>query len=88
MYLSTDAEGYARCCDALARFDVRDDLSRITAPTLCVAGADDPTSPPEHLARIADAVAGARCNVIEHARHLASAERPDELNLLLTEFLS
>jgi 3-oxoadipate enol-lactonase len=88
MYLATDAEGYARCCDALARFDVRDELHRITTPTLCVAGADDPTSPPDHLAQIADAVAGAHCTVIEGARHLASAERPDELNLFLTEFLS
>jgi 3-oxoadipate enol-lactonase len=88
MYLSTDAEGYGRCCDALARFDVRDELDRIAAPTLCVAGGDDPTSPPGHLAQIAGAIAGARCIVIEGARHLASAERPDELNVLLTEFLS
>jgi len=88
MFLSTDAEGYARCCDALACWDVRDELNRISAPTLCVAGADDPTSPPQHLAQIADGVAGARCSVIEHARHLANVERPDELNLLLREFLS
>jgi pimeloyl-ACP methyl ester carboxylesterase len=87
MYLTTDPKGYARCCDALARFDVRDELDRIAAPTLCVAGADDPTSPPDHLAQIAGAIAGAQCSVIERARHLASAERPNELNLLLTEFL-
>jgi 3-oxoadipate enol-lactonase len=87
MFLSTDAEGYARCCDALARWDARDELTRIAAPTLCIAGADDPTSPPEHLAQIAAAVAGARCTVIEHARHLANVERPGELNLLLREFL-
>jgi 3-oxoadipate enol-lactonase len=87
MFLSTDAEGYARCCDALARWDVRDELGRIAAPVLCVAGADDPTSPPEHLAQIAEAVAGARCSVIERARHLAGVERPDQLNLLLAEFL-
>jgi 3-oxoadipate enol-lactonase len=88
LFLSTDAEGYARCCEALASWDLRDELARIAAPTLCVAGADDPTSPPEHLAQIADAVAGARCSVIDHARHLANVERPSELNLLLTEFLS
>jgi 3-oxoadipate enol-lactonase len=87
MFLSIDAEGYARCCDALARWDARAELTRIAAPTLCIAGADDPTSPPEHLAQIAAAIAGARCAVIDNARHLANVERPDQLNLLLREFL-
>ena len=46
MFLSVDPEGYARCCDALARWDVRDELAGITAPTLVIAGSDDPSTPP------------------------------------------
>ena len=88
MFLSTDREGYARCCDALARFDVRDDLRRIAAPTLALAAADDPSTPPEHLELIASRVPGARLEVIPGARHLVSAERPDEVNSLLVEHLS
>lgn len=88
MFLSTDDEGYARCCDALAGWDLRDGLAGIASPTLCIAGADDPTSPPEHLAQIADAVAGARLSVVDRARHLANVERPDALNPLLREFLA
>ena len=32
MFLSVDPEGYARCCEALARWDVRDELAGVTAP--------------------------------------------------------
>ena len=38
--------------------DLRDDLPPITAPTLAIAGADDPATPPPHLEEIADGVPG------------------------------
>ena len=87
MFLSTDPEGYARCCEALARTDVGGDVGRIGAPTLCIAGAGDPTSSPDEMRALAGAIPGARCEVVDGARHLASAERPDEVNRLLREFL-
>ena len=87
MFLSTDRESYARCCDALASWDARDELARIDTPTLCVAGADDPSTPPEHLESIARAIPRARLETIARARHLANVERADEFNRLLTEFL-
>ncbi len=88
MFLATDPEGYARCCDALRRFDVRDDLSRIGVPTLAVAASDDPSTPPERLELIAERVPGARLETIEGARHLVTAERPDDVNRLLLSHLS
>jgi 3-oxoadipate enol-lactonase len=87
MILSVDPEGYARCCEALARFDVREELPRIEAPTLVVAGEHDPTAPPEIGALIASLVPGARFELIEGAAHLANVERPDEFNRLLEGFL-
>ncbi|TCC63215.1 hypothetical protein E0H73_12170 [Kribbella pittospori] len=50
---STPAEGYASCCEAIATMDLRPDLPVITAPTLAIAGADDPATPPYHLEQIA-----------------------------------
>jgi 3-oxoadipate enol-lactonase len=83
MFLSVDREGYARCCEALAGWDGGDDLRRIEAPTLVVAGEHDPTSPPEQGRAIAAAVTGARVEVIDGAAHLANVERPDAFNRLL-----
>ncbi|MFC8270965.1 3-oxoadipate enol-lactonase [Streptomyces sp. NPDC057271] len=72
-----DPAAYAACCDALAAFDLRDRLSSITAPTLLVAGREDPATPPAHLREIADAVPGATLTEIPGASHLAPAERPE-----------
>jgi 3-oxoadipate enol-lactonase len=87
MFLSVDPEGYARCCDALARWDARDELARVEAPTLVISGADDPSAPPEYGALIAEQIPGARYEVIPGARHLASVEHADEVNRLLLEHL-
>jgi len=79
MIASTPPEGYAGCCAAIEVMDQEDDLHRITAPTLVIAGADDPATPPDHGARIAARIPGARMAVIPHAMHLANIERPAQV---------
>ena len=87
MLLSIDPEGYARCCDALARWDVRGALSPVRAPTLVIAGADDPSTPPGTVEAIAAEIPEARFEVIEGAAHIASVERADVFNRLIEEHL-
>jgi 3-oxoadipate enol-lactonase len=87
MFLATDRESYARCCDALSRWDVREELGAIETPTLVIAGEHDPSTPPEHGELIASRIPGARFAVIAEAAHLANVERPDEFNQLLEEHL-
>jgi 3-oxoadipate enol-lactonase len=87
MFLSVDREGYARCCEALAGWDASGDLARIRAPTLVLAGAEDPTSPPRDAEEVAARVAGARVAVIDGAAHLASVQRAAEFNRLTKEHL-
>ncbi|WP_339132639.1 3-oxoadipate enol-lactonase [Streptomyces sp. f51] len=72
-----DPGAYAACCDALAAFDIRDRLASITAPTLLIAGREDPATPPAHLREIADAVPGAALVEIPGASHLAPAQCPE-----------
>ncbi|WP_128978790.1 3-oxoadipate enol-lactonase [Streptomyces roseicoloratus] len=74
---AADPGAYAACCDALAAFDLRDRLAGITAPTLLVAGREDPATPPVHLREIADAVPGAALTELPGASHLAPAEQPE-----------
>jgi len=80
MVASTPAEGYASCCEVIATMDLLPDLPAITAPTLAIAGADDPATPPWQLERIADSVAHGKLLVVPGAAHLAAAERPDVIN--------
>jgi 3-oxoadipate enol-lactonase len=76
--LDTPPDGYAGCCEAIGSHDLRRQLGSIRAPTLVLAGADDPATPPEHGRLIADAVDGARFVLLDGARHLAVVERPEE----------
>jgi 3-oxoadipate enol-lactonase/4-carboxymuconolactone decarboxylase len=76
MQAGVDPESYAQCCEALAAVDLRADLGRVAAPTLVIAGADDPAAPPETLRAIADAIPGARLQVLASAAHIATVEQP------------
>ena len=87
MIASIPAQGYAGCCEAIAAVDLRAGLERITAPTLVIAGAHDPATPAEHGAAIADAVVGARLELLDPAAHLASVERATEVSGLIAGHL-
>lgn len=74
--VATPAEGYAGCCEALARWDFRERLSEIAAPTLVVAGAEDESTTAADTGLLARRIPGARTTVLEGAAHLANLERP------------
>lgn len=86
--MATPAAGYAACCAAIQTMDLRPLLSAITAPTLLLAGEDDPATPPEHAHRIAAGIPGAQVVTVPGAAHLANVEQPDAVNRLLLDFLA
>jgi 3-oxoadipate enol-lactonase len=87
MLIATPAEGYAGCCEAIAAMDLREDLGRITTPTLVISGADDSATPVPLQALIARTVARARHQVVAPAAHLAAVEQPQRINELIGEHL-
>ena len=87
MVASTPAEGYAGCCEAIAKLDLRKHLAAITAPTLAIAGADDPATPPAKLQEIVASVPGARLLTVARAAHLANVEQPELITEALIEHL-
>ncbi|MDN5800549.1 MAG: 3-oxoadipate enol-lactonase [Corynebacterium casei] len=80
MIATTPAGGYASCSEALADWDFADQLSSITVPTLVLAGADDPATPPEVLKEIGDKVSGESTYVeISPGAHVPTIEAPKEV---------
>jgi 3-oxoadipate enol-lactonase len=75
MLLACPPEGYARCCEALADADLTNDLPRIVAPTLVIAGAHDPTVPPGDAKQLPGWLV-----VLDDAAHLANADDPEGFN--------
>jgi 3-oxoadipate enol-lactonase len=80
-------EGYAGCCEAIAAMDLRPPLPAITAPTLVIAGSEDPATPPWHGAVIARAIPGARLRVVRGSAHLANVSAAGEVTAALTGHL-
>jgi pimeloyl-ACP methyl ester carboxylesterase len=87
IFLTTDPEGYAGCCEALAEFDMRGQLGAITAPTLVIAGEDDPVGTPERAAAIGEEIEGSRVVILPDARHLAAVEQADAVTHELEQHL-
>lgn len=86
-----DRFSYAFCCEALAGFDVREQLGSITVPTLAVAGAEDGVAPPPFAAEIADGITAgggtASAVTLDGVAHLAPAEAPGPVADLLRDFI-
>ena len=81
------SDAYRRALACLVTWAFDDELHRIDARTLCIAGADDRTAPVASMQRLTDGIAGARLEVIDDCGHLVNLDRPAEFNRLLADFL-
>jgi 3-oxoadipate enol-lactonase len=86
MVTDTPAVGYAGCCGAIERMDLVPELGSIRAPTLVIAGTNDPATPPAHAEIIAAGIPDCRMELV-HAAHLANYERPAEVTRLILSHL-
>jgi 3-oxoadipate enol-lactonase len=73
---------------AILAHDTLDDLSRITAPTLVIAGTDDELVDARNSPLLAERIPGARLHMFPGLRHGFTGERPDEVNAVILEFLA
>ncbi len=74
MLRATSPAGYAGCCEAIAAMDLRPLLPLVAAPTLLLAGSDDPAAPDSTALEMAAAMPDARVEVIDGAAHLLNVE--------------
>lgn len=88
MLESCSPEGYAGSCAALGQVDLTAGLGSISAPTLILAGAEDPAVPISAAAALAAAVPGAGLQVISPGAHLLNLERPDRYNAAALDHLA
>lgn len=73
--------------EACRRFDGAAVAGRLAVPTLVLAGADDRLAPPADVRALADAVPGARFEIVERAGHHLALERPDAFEAGVLSFL-
>ena len=71
----------------LRDYNVLDQLSRITSPTLVIAGRHDWICPPEFSEEIARAIPNADLRIFENSGHLVRADEPEALIDAIAGFL-
>jgi len=80
--------GVSRAVRGVAdRLPIEDEISRISAPTLVIVGADDRATPPPKSERIAQRIPGARLEQIGDCGHSSPLEQPAAVTALLRDFL-
>jgi 3-oxoadipate enol-lactonase len=85
---ATPVAGFIGSGAAIRRLDLTDSLVAITRPTLVIVGADDPGTPPAASEVIANAIPGARLEVIAAASHLCCIEQAPVFSRLVGDFLA
>lgn len=87
MLLDTPAQGYVACCEALSKLDLRDQLPRITAPTLVIAGRQDVATPVAAGELIRSLIPGASMTLFD-AAHISNVEQSHNFTEAVVGFLT
>ena len=86
MLLATPPDGYIAACQAVRDMDMRPVLGRIKAPTLVIAGTQDPATPIDHGRNLRDQIAGSRWVELA-AAHVSNIEAAAEFDAAVLNFL-
>jgi pimeloyl-ACP methyl ester carboxylesterase len=71
----------------LSHSDNTEALRRLSMPALIVCGAEDRIAPPEESRHLLSLIPDAELVLIDGAAHAPYAERPDQYNAAIAEFL-
>ncbi|AWV86442.1 3-oxoadipate enol-lactonase [Acinetobacter radioresistens] len=80
------SEGYASCCEALAKADLRDQLKKIKVPVLIIAGTADPITTVEDAEFMLERIPNAQLAKI-NASHISNIEQPEIFNQIISDFI-
>lgn len=83
-----DDESYARCCEALAGYDVRERLGEVRMPVLALWGEHDTVAPEAKAVEIARGVVDGRSAMVPGVAHLPPAENAEAAAAALRRFFA
>ena len=73
---------------ACNEFNVMEEMSRITVPTLIIAGEEDILAPVRHSRYLHRNIPDSKLEVIGRSGHFMMQEKPEEFNRLLVNFFN
>mgnify|MGYP002777952215 CR=1 FL=1 len=81
-------ESYLKAMDTVTRYVIPQGHAAIGVPVLVLVGEDDTLTPPDAARRLAQAIPGARLELIPQAGHLANIEQPVAFDRAVLSFLA
>jgi len=84
---AVNADTYQMAMRTITTFDCRHNLSKITVPTLLIAGENDTNSPSPMMQKMADKIEGSEFVELKSTGHMAPIENPFEFNHHLHKFI-
>ncbi len=88
LLLRTDPKGWSGCAAAIAGTDFYQTTATLRLPTLCIAGANDASTPPDLVRETAGLIPGHRFALMRGTGHIPPVEKPAEYAALIGQFLS
>jgi 3-oxoadipate enol-lactonase len=85
MLTRTPRQGYLAACGALKRADLRSYAGQIQAPTLCLVGDEDGSTPVALVRETSALIPRSRFEIVEGAGHLPNVEKPKIVAELIAE---
>ncbi|MEM7372567.1 MAG: 3-oxoadipate enol-lactonase [Bacteroidota bacterium] len=83
----TEQEGYMHACRAIGMADFREAAKAIQHPSMFMVGSEDIGTTPDFVKEQAAMISGARYHEISGVAHLPCLEAPEEVALLIQQFL-
>lgn len=87
MLCRTPVDGYLGCCAAIRDADLTSTAKALAAPTLCMVGEHDGSTPPPVVAELAGLVPGAELVTLKDAAHLPGVEQPEAVAEAMLGFM-
>jgi pimeloyl-ACP methyl ester carboxylesterase len=73
---------------ACEEFDLMDSINKIKKPALIICGNDDLLTPPKYSEYLHKQIEGSQLVKIEDAGHMATLEKPDQVNKAIREWIA
>ncbi|TCM52315.1 3-oxoadipate enol-lactonase [Rhizobium sp. PP-F2F-G48] len=80
-------DGYCGTCAAIRDADFTEDAPRIAVPTLCIAGDQDGSTPPDLVRSLAALISGSVFAQVSDCGHIPCIEQPDAYAATVAAFL-
>jgi 3-oxoadipate enol-lactonase len=85
---ANDPAAFTATQRALGAGDLREEVARITCPTLIIVGEEDYATPPEMARDLNQRIANAELVILPSARHFSPVEQPERFNTTVLDFLA